>query len=123
MAEVRLTRRALLDLEDIESYSIEQWGEAVASRYLRDVEAALSRLTEMPSLLRRKEENSTTLGFYPVREHLLVCDVIDGTIYVLTVWHGSMDLPDRISEMEPQLFDEARLLHEQILRARSQRDK
>jgi len=34
MAHVEFTRRAALDLAEIEEYSIEHWGERVASQYL-----------------------------------------------------------------------------------------
>ena len=34
MAHVEFTRRAALDLAEIEEYSIEGWGERVASKYL-----------------------------------------------------------------------------------------
>jgi hypothetical protein len=46
-----------------------------------------------------------------VKQHFLVCALFDKEIYVLTVKHGAMDLPNRIREMEPQLLMEADMLH------------
>jgi hypothetical protein len=46
-----------------------------------------------------------------VRQHFLVCAVFEESIFVLTVKHGAMDLPNRIAEIEPQLFLEADALH------------
>lgn len=41
----------------------------------------------------------------------MVCDLFGDHIYVLAVRHGSMDLPERIAELEPQLLQEAELMH------------
>ena len=48
MAEVHLSRRALLDLEEIRQYSVTTWGEMVASDYLQNIEDALNRLRQNP---------------------------------------------------------------------------
>src|SRR5688572_18730405 len=102
-----LTRRALRDLEDIERFSVERWGETVAAGYLEGVEQALDRLRENPGLLRTKEAISPHFSLYRVREHFLVCTMSAGRIYVLTIKHGSMDLLRRLAELEPQLLQEA----------------
>ena len=36
-------------------------------------------------------------------------------VYVLTVKHGAMDLPESIGEFEPQLLREAAILHETFI--------
>jgi len=113
-ARVHLARCALLDIEEIHAYSIERWGRDVAERYLDDLDSALRRLTELPSLLQERPEDSLRLRFYPVRQHVLICDVIAGQIYVLALRHASMDLPRRLAELEPQLVYEAQLLHDRI---------
>lgn len=115
MTRAVLTRRALLHVEETDQYSIRRWGDKVAPRYLADIFAAVERLTESPSLLQQREEYSIRLRFYRVREHVLVCDVIAGNIYVLAIQHSRMDLPLRIVELEPQLVHEAELLHRRIL--------
>lgn len=114
MAQVYVTRRALLDIEAIDEYSKERWGDRVALRYLADLYAAMKRFEEAPKLLQHRSEYSLRLRFYRVREHLLVCDLIGKDIYVLTVKHCSMDLPHRIAELEPQLVLEAQLLHTRL---------
>ena len=48
-----LTERALQDVRDIESYSIEQWGKQAAGKYMARIEAALDRIVERPELLQR----------------------------------------------------------------------
>lgn len=115
MAWVGLSRRAVRDLEQIEQYSEDRWGKRITQDYLRSVEDALARLRQQPELLRVKPDISEHFKFYRVRQHFLVCVQIHDRIYVLTIKHTSMDLPQRIIELEPQLLLEARLLHTAFL--------
>lgn len=118
MTEVWLSRRALLDVDAIDQYSTERWGRRTANRYLEDLHGALDRLKQAPSLLARRDELSLRLSFYRVREHLLICDVIDEDVYVLAVRHTAMDLPRRIAELEPVLRQEVQMLHETVVAKR-----
>lgn len=112
MAYLGLSRRALLDIKAIEAFSIEKWGHSVAADYLQSIENALNLLRENPQLLKTKEGVSDGLCFYRVRQHFLVCALSDESIFVLTIKHGSMDLPGRLAELEPQLKQEAQYLLE-----------
>jgi len=49
-----------------------------------------------------------------VNRHVLVCDVQPASVVVLTVLHGSMDIPSRLAELVPQLSAEVALLHERL---------
>lgn len=116
MTVLGLTRRALRDIKHIERYSVERWGKKVADDYLKSIEQGLNRLREKPDLLRSKEGISPHFSLYRVREHFLVCSVSGARVYVLTIKHGSMDLPSRLAELEPQLLSEAKLLHQALER-------
>lgn len=116
MTEVILTRRALRDVKQIDAYSVDRFGQTVADEYIADIDRALDLLSESPSLLRAQPEISGRLRFYRVRRHLLVCDLIDSRVVVLTIMYGSMDLPNRIGELEPQLIQEAELMHRRYVR-------
>lgn len=113
---LRLTSRALDDLQEIERYSIENWGKQAAARYISDIEAGLHRLQQMPGLLRKAPGFHAALRFYHINKHVLVCDVHSNTILVLTVIHGSMDIVSCLSELEPTLEAEVELLHRKLHR-------
>ena len=115
MNRLALTRRAARDLEEIQRYSIEKWGERVAEEYLTSIEEALQRLLDNPKLLRSNPAISDHFSFYRVREHFLICTKRKQNIYVLAIRHGSMDLPNRLVELEPVLMDEAEILHRAFL--------
>ncbi len=116
-----LTERALQDIREIETYSIERWGADTAERYVTQIEAALDRVTERPDLLREEPEFCDVLRFYRVEKHVLVADVQDRAIYVLTLLHTSMDIPRRLAELLPQLSLEARLLHDKVASVKKKR--
>jgi len=113
VTELYTTRRAIRDLAGIRDYSNRKWGQKVADAYLAKFEQAFDRLKASPALLTAKREVSGCLLFYRVERHWLVCDILEDCIYVLAVKHGAMDLPERIQELEPQLVQEAQLLHNQ----------
>ena len=48
MAEIRLTRRAVSDLMEVEEESIQAFGQIVADKYMDDIEDALKTLSEFP---------------------------------------------------------------------------
>ena len=102
MARLLVSRLAIEDLLEIESHSRVQWGKRVAAEYMAALEQGLQRLRETPGLLRAKSG---------VRQHFLVCAIKDDVVFVLTVKHGAMDLPERIGEMEPQLLQEVEILY------------
>lgn len=112
-----LTERAINDLRAIESFSVERWGETVADRYLDDIEASLSRCSQNPGLLVSRSELSPRLKFYVVNKHLLVCDVTDECIVVLTIAHSSPDLLTRLEDLEPTLKAEVQLLQDSARKA------
>ena len=115
MAYVAITRRAAFDIDEITQYSVNQWGQQVADDYLDSIDQLIQSIKENPQLLRQNPEVSAYLQLYRARSHFLVCATIDGNIYIVTVKHGSMDLPNRIAELEPLLLDEAKFLHEKFL--------
>ncbi len=111
---LHLTKRAISDLLGIEAHSIEQWGKRAATKYLKEIEAGLQLIRKDPGILRPLEGLPAHLRSYRVNKHCLVCDVAPESIVVLTVIHGSMDLPNRLGELVPQLAAEVAMLRDQL---------
>ena len=116
MSRLLLTDRSLSDIAAIERYSIEQWGKKTAAKYLAQIEDALSRIKGNPNLLRQEEGFHQFLRFYTANKHVLVFDIQGNDLILLTVFHGSMDIPARLAELEPTLAAEVKLLHQQLQR-------
>ena len=117
-AKVLLTEHALDALADIRSFSKTRWGGQVAERYLDELQSGLERIRQQPDLVESLPDLHPSLGFYRVNKHLFACDVRGKTIVVLTVIHASMDIPQRLSELEPTLAAEVELLHQSLHRRR-----
>jgi len=90
--------------------TLEKWGQSVADECLDSIQAALNLLRENPGLLRTPPKFPKTFTFYRVKQHFLVCSVIDEAVFVLTLKHGAMDLPARLGELEPSLLEESKIL-------------
>jgi len=116
MIRVELTRQAMLDLREIEEYSIENFGQKAAGQYIDDIEAALVMIQQRPDLLNAKQEIPCFFQFYRVRKHYLVCARGKNLIIILTIKHCQMDLPERLLELEPGLLHEAELLYKTLFK-------
>jgi plasmid stabilization system protein ParE len=112
---IKLSRRATLDLAAIADYSLACWGQCVANEYLDGFDCALEMLAARPDLLRDIPELSGALKRYRVNQHYLICVVIEPVLYVVTIQHGSMDIPNRLLELEPTLQREVEVLHATFL--------
>jgi toxin ParE1/3/4 len=110
LTKVYLTRNAVSDIQAIYDYSIATWNESVAESYLSDIESALQRCAENPGLLLSKPFLHPALRFYVVRKHLLVCDVTENAVIVLTVSDSRMDLAEKLEFLQPTLSAEIDLL-------------
>ncbi len=109
-----LTQHALNELAEIYEYSKAKWGIEVADRYLDELNAGLVRIEQQPNLLRPLPDLPPSLVFYRVSRHFFVCDLQKHSVVVLTVIHGSMDIPNRLADLLPTLREEVELLHKQL---------
>ncbi|MEI6729875.1 MAG: type II toxin-antitoxin system RelE/ParE family toxin, partial [Pseudomonadota bacterium] len=98
---LKISRRAALDLVEIEQYSISKWGKKTAKEYINAIEQALTLLQENPKILRKDIKVSAYFHLYKVGQHFLVFDVTKDSLNLLTIKHGSMDLSERLDELEP----------------------
>ena len=110
MKVIKLTDRALDDLDEIEQYSISQFGKQVANKYIDDIEQGLNLLQENNQLLKEVEGFSNSLKYYRIRKHFLICIEVADNIIVLTIKHVQMDVITRLNKLEPTLFLEVELL-------------
>lgn len=102
------------DLRELEEFSIRQWGQKTADKYLSEIAAALDRLQENPDILHLEPDFAPGLYFYRVKKHFLVCDYHNDHTVVLTLIHTSMDLPSRLLELESRLAMESQILRSKL---------
>ena len=92
MVEVILTPQARDDLDQIDRFSIENFGEAVATDYMQGFFAAFVRLAEYPEsapLLPRITPPTRSLTY---RSHRIIHDYEVGRVVIIRVFHHSRDI-------------------------------
>ena len=93
MAKIRLSRKAVSDLDGIWDYTIETWSEDQAVTYYRQIHAAIQSLNSLPDYLVIQYDiiNPGLLG-HKVGHHILFYKKHDdGSIWVDRILHERMD--------------------------------
>jgi toxin ParE1/3/4 len=114
MANIRLTHRALSDLQDIYDFSINEWGKNTAEKYLEGIQGIFELLKDNPDILINKPQISNRYKAYQIKSHWLICDILGDDIYILTIKHISMNLLERLNELEPTLEEEVKTLYSNL---------
>lgn len=71
MTTVRLSRRALKDIEEIKTYTVERWGEAAWLRYFAGLSAALDRVADDPDIGRPRDALLNGMRSLTYERHLI----------------------------------------------------
>lgn len=111
MKKLLLTERVLDDLQDIYDFSLAEWDKKTAMKYIQGFEDCFLILQNNTGLLKVNKAVSSRFMVYPVQKHFLICDIINDAICVLTIRHTSMNLLERLQELEPTLDAEAKTLY------------
>ncbi|MGR3178194.1 MAG: type II toxin-antitoxin system RelE/ParE family toxin [Candidatus Anammoxibacter sp.] len=96
--KIQRTLIARAKLEEIYEYSCEQWSIPVARKYLIDIENAIQQAANDKGGLKRNTLWSKRFTYTPVRKHLVFFDVKKDTLFVATLFHGVMDIKNRLAE-------------------------
>lgn len=96
--KLRLSKTAQADIEKIDIYSFEKWGEATAQAYMAEIEARLISICETPLI--GVDRSDLRSGYRAVLSgrHLIYYRADDEFIYVLAILHHSQDYETFLSE-------------------------
>jgi len=97
-----LTRRALLDLQDIYEYSLENWGERRASNYIDALYKAFEQ-TAAASHASPLSSRSAPFLMAQVGSHLIIYDIVPEGLIVLTIVHQMRNVEAVIAAMDIDL--------------------
>lgn len=93
MRHLRLRPRARQDIEQIWSYSLDNFGEQRATEYIEAIRAAFKLLQQNPGLARGAEGGRPNLMKFRVGSHILYFHATVQSIDVVRILHGRMDFP------------------------------
>ena len=93
MAKIRLSRKAIADLDGIWDYTVETWSEEQAVIYYRQIYSAIQSLNGIPAFLEKAYDiiKPGLLG-YKIGHHIIFYKKgKDGSISVDRILHEKMD--------------------------------
>ena len=91
MTRYRLTPKAQDDLSEIWDRTNEKWGREQAERYLRDIQRAVERFAQSPSLARRSDDIRPGYRRFRVGAHVVFFRQGEEAIEIVRILHGHMD--------------------------------
>ena len=98
MTKIRLSRKAIADLDGIWDYTVETWSEEQAIIYYRQIYTAIQGLNSIPVFLEKTYEviKPGILG-YKVGHHIVFYKKLpDGSIQVDRILHEKMDFQSHL---------------------------
>ena len=95
MAKIRLSRKAITDLDGIWEYTVQTWSEEQAVLYYRQIYTAIRELDHIPGFLAKTYDIIKPGVFgYKVGHHVIFYKIDkDGAICVDRILHEKMDYP------------------------------
>ncbi|MEM6816185.1 MAG: type II toxin-antitoxin system RelE/ParE family toxin [Bacteroidota bacterium] len=106
MSRFFLTRRAHIDLLDIEDYSLRKRGEDQTDVYMNDLYHQFSQIASKPEIGKLRYDRSYPFYMAPVREHFAIYKPIDSGIIIATILHGRQNIENIIRNMAVTLSKE-----------------
>jgi toxin ParE1/3/4 len=91
MAEYRLSRAAINDLDSIWSYSAKRWGDDQADSYIEAITTAFSSLAQVPFIARACDHIRKGYRCFRVEQHIVYFRVTSYGIAIFRVLHSRMD--------------------------------
>ncbi len=91
MPKLRVSKVARLDLKDIARYTVKQWGDAQAEKYLRQLGARFRLLAKSPAQGRPADEIRPGLMKFREGRHLIFYRANAKTVDIIRVLHEMMD--------------------------------
>ena len=97
---VEVAPEAQDDINSIAAYTVEQWGDQIAERYLTDLHESLDRLSALPNLGRPLTENESDLRRLFSGQHVIYYQIRQARRYVtvLRILHARMDPTGQLPE-------------------------
>ncbi|MEO9169195.1 MAG: type II toxin-antitoxin system RelE/ParE family toxin [Aestuariivirga sp.] len=98
MSDYILSPETISDLQNIYDFTVGEWGDAQAAKYLGDIYAVFERLVQHPSIGRLRAELGDGLRSIPVGAHVIFFMPWKNDIAIVRVLHGARDVETAFRE-------------------------
>jgi len=104
MPQIRLSRRAREDFDEIVAYLSEVAGAGIAARYARAIRAAINNLATLPHIGAPRHELGANVRMRIVAPYLIFYDPdsLDGIVQILRILHGARDIGEELARQGRQ---------------------
>ncbi|MBK8505048.1 MAG: type II toxin-antitoxin system RelE/ParE family toxin [Saprospiraceae bacterium] len=94
----KVSKLAQQDLEEIWSYTFENWSLSQADRYYRNMVREFDKICKNPELGRPIDYVKKGNRITRLKSHLIVYKILSGKIWIDRVLHESMDIGTRLGD-------------------------
>ena len=99
MSKYRITNKAINDLEDIWSYTVDTWSERQADLYYEMLIGFCQHIADNPACGRSYVDIAEDLYGLIANKHIIFYRLVSqGEIEIVRILHGRMDLKSRICD-------------------------
>ena len=93
MSKIRLSRKAIADLDGIWDYTLETWSEDQAVAYYRQIYTSIQKLNHLPVFLEKKYDviKPGLMGYKAGHHIIFYKKHNDGSIWIDRILHERMD--------------------------------
>ena len=109
-----LTRRALLDIQDIYNYSLQNWGENKADEYVSNLYSDFNKVANKEELGELRKNRSAPFLMYPSGKHYIVYEPFKDGIIIITVLNQVRNIENIIQEFGFNFYNEIESLKSSI---------
>ena len=92
MSDYVLSPEAILDLQNIYDFTVEEWGEAQAEKYLNEIYVVFERLVQNSGIGRFRAELGNGLRSIPAGAHIIFFQPLQSDVAIIRVLHGARDV-------------------------------
>ena len=92
MTDYVISPEAEIDLLDIFDFTVEEWGDAQAEKYLYELYTVFDRLVVRPMIGRARPEHGEDLRSFPSGAHVIFYFIWNDQVSIVRVLHASRDV-------------------------------
>lgn len=114
MATYYLTERAAIHLRDIYTYTVDQWGEKQAERYMQGIIRHLQKIAANPEIGKMRRNRSMPFLMAVAEKHYVIYRECEEGIIVASLLHSKRDIESIIQQIGLPLALEIQEIERQI---------
>ena len=99
MGNLKFTKKAVLDLDEIWAYTLKEWSEGQADKYYNELIKFCKVLSDTPNLGKVYSIIHPNLLGFKVNKHIIFYRILNSDLIEITrILHGKMDLKVKFNE-------------------------